>query len=106
MPPAPTPTSPVSPPYLWVGRNIVSPSQFPLDLAFALAEDGDVRIAVFNSAGEYIVDLFDGPAKALLPYTLRWWGVNASGAAVTSNVYVVRLFSPKLLLLKKVGLTR
>ena len=73
---------------------------------FAVAEDADVRIACFNSAGEWIADLWNGRAAAYVAYTIAWPGTNYAGAGVTSNVYVLRLFAPKILLLKRITVIR
>ncbi len=87
-------------------RNVIRPSQYPVLISFALAEDADVRIAVFNSAGEFIADLWNGPAHAHTPYQIAWWGTNYRRRPVSSNVYILRLFSPRLLLLRRLGVTR
>jgi len=87
-----------------VDKNVIRPGQWPLGIRFAVATDAEhVRIAIFNSAGELVKVLWDEPARAYVDYQLAWDGTNYLGRPVTSNVYLIRLFAPSVLLIKLVG---
>lgn len=102
----PPPSLPTAPPFLIVDRNAFNPSTDRLGVLFALAEDANVRIAVFNSAGEFVANLWNGPVQARLPYAVLWRGENDAGSAVASNVYVIRLLSNRVSLTAKVAVVR
>ena len=59
-------------------------------IGFRTAVAGRVTLTVFNSAGERILNLWDGPAGAG-GHSLAWDGKNRSGQTVASNLYLVVL---------------
>lgn len=103
----PTATPTLFPPYLFVDRNLLPRGSGPLNIRFALAADADnVQIAVFNSAGELVKIVWNAPVQADTDYRLTWSATNYLGNRVSSNVYIVRLFAPSLLLLRMVAVVQ
>jgi hypothetical protein len=78
----------------------------PVQISFRLSDSGRLRIAVFNSAGEFVKTLLDGDASALQVYTVSWDLTNFRGERVSSNVYLFRAIAPGLSRTFKVGVQR
>ena len=85
---------------------MVRPRQFPVTIGWAVAGDANVRIAVFNSAGELVRVVWEGQAGDGIPHVVQWDGRNYAGNEVASNVYLIRLFAPTVLLLKPLGVVQ
>ena len=65
-----------------------------LGISFRVQEDGEMKIVVFNSAGEYVATLFDQTVSNQQVYSVVWNQTNAKGEMVSSNVYVLRVVAP------------
>jgi len=102
----PAPTLSGAPPYLAPNRNVFRPDDGPLLISFDLAETVDVRLTVFNSAGERVAELWRGAVPAFQPVSVPWNGTNERGEPVASNVYVVRLSGRNVWLLNTFALER
>ena len=78
------------------------PQQFALDqnypnpfnsgtvIRFAVPTSGEAELAVYNLAGQKVVNLEQGLREAG-SYTLRWDGRNGAGRELASGVYFYRL---------------
>ena len=85
---------------------MVHPTQWQVRISWAVSDESHVRVAVFNSAGEFVVNLWDGDVAGGEDYYVDWDGKNSMGNPVTSNVYIIRLFAPALLLLKTLAVVQ
>jgi hypothetical protein len=67
-----------------------NPFQEGATVAFTLAGEGPARVQVFGLDGRLVRELLDGvlPAGA---HRFRWDGTDASGRAVASGTYLIRL---------------
>lgn len=105
--PTGTPTTTVcGDPGLCVDRNAFNAAVDVTTIHFVVSTDENVKVTIFNSAGEYITDVWSGPATAHQIYAVPWDGTNRSGRNVASGVYIVRLNSLRERLWKKVGVVR
>ena len=71
---------------------VVQPNPFNprTTIAFTLARPGQARVGVYDLRGRYVASLANGPLPAGR-HTLTWDGADASGLAVSSGPYLVRL---------------
>ena len=67
--------------------NYPNPFNASTRLRFALAAPADVRIAVYNAAGQRLRQLVEGPAPAGV-HEVAWDGRDDGGASAASGVYV------------------
>lgn len=77
-----------------------------MNIKWAVADDSNVRVAIFNSAGEFVYDVWNAPVSGGVSYQATWDGRNYLGYRVSSNVYVIRLFAPAVLLVKSIAVVR
>ena len=59
-------------------------------LSYQLTQPGQIRLAVYNTMGQLVVTLVDGPRPAGT-HAAVWNGADAAGRMVSSGVYFVRL---------------
>lgn len=83
-----TPTPVVSGEEPVLDRNVFNPFEEPLKLTFRLARTENVRIMVFNVAGEEVRSLFRENVPAGT-YQVKWDGKNNSGTVVGNAVYFI-----------------
>jgi hypothetical protein len=74
-------------------------------IAYRLAEDGDVRITVFDAMGRSVRVLHEGRQSAG-SYQLYWNGLDASGRMAPSGMYLIRMQAGEVLRVQKVMLAR
>ncbi|NBB74119.1 MAG: T9SS type A sorting domain-containing protein [Bacteroidetes bacterium] len=67
-----------------------NPTRGPSTVSFVLDEAGPVMLAVYDVMGRKVATLVDQPMSAG-PHEVRWNGRAASGAALASGVYLLRL---------------
>lgn len=103
--PTVTQTSVVPPPFFRIGENQVSPPNL-LHVSWVLAESGHMNMTVFNSAGEYVRTIFDDDVASQTLLFATWDLTNYLGAAVSSNVYILRVSAPGFLRNYKIGVLR
>jgi hypothetical protein len=95
----------VPPPLTALQGNYPNPFNPETTIAFSLAENGPVRLCVYNARGEKVRTLMEENLRAG-DHTAVWNGLDANGRAVGSGVYFYRLeagnksFTRKALLLK------
>ena len=70
--------------------NYPNPFNSGTVIRFALPEDGEVELAVYNVAGQQVAKLVEGSRRAGM-YTVNWDGRDNSGRALASGVYLYRL---------------
>lgn len=54
---------------------------------FISAYGGNAKLAIYNSSGEMVKNLYNSTILANAPQTLTWDGKNTGGTAVASGVY-------------------
>jgi len=78
-----------------LNKNFPNPFNPSTNIVFNVpvkAADQTVRLDVFNVLGQRVATLFNGTTSPGL-HTVRWNGVNQSGKAVPSGIYIYRLSS-------------
>jgi len=86
-------------------QNYPNPFNPTTTIAFTLPDKGDVRLVIYDSAGRLVKVLTQGRLQAGR-HTIRWNGLNASGVAAASGVYIYQLryngktLSRKMLMLR------
>ncbi|MFC1683083.1 C1 family peptidase [Candidatus Zixiibacteriota bacterium] len=71
-------------------QNYPNPFNPETTIRYALAQDGPVRLSIYNVLGQEIVSLVDGHRPAGR-HTVVWDGVDAGGRDVSSGLYFYRL---------------
>ena len=87
------PIASVTPPFLYVNRNVFDPEVEPLQVIWAVADPSAVQVQVFNSAGEFVRQLALQSCGSGLVFRVLWDGKNFQDRLVTANVYVLRMVS-------------
>ena len=75
-------------------ENTPNPFNPTTAIRFALRETGPVNLAVFNSLGQKVRVLADGPKSAGI-HTVMWDGRDEAGRSVSSGVYFCRMQAEK-----------
>ena len=75
-----------------MGANYPNPFNSGTVIPFDLAFDGDVRLSVYNLAGQRVRRLVNAPLTAG-HHRLRWSGHDDDGRTLASGVYFYRLQS-------------
>jgi len=88
---------------LW--QNYPNPFNPITQITFAVAEQGRVRLRIYNVAGKHIKTLVDEQKQPGV-YTVFWNGINAAGHAASSGTYFYRLQMGRQIIRKKMTLTR
>jgi len=73
-------------------ENYPNPFNPSTTIRYSLGTSGHAELAVFNSLGQKIRTLAEGPQAAGV-HTVQWDGCNGSGQRVSSGVYFYRLRS-------------
>ena len=73
-----------------LGQNYPNPFNPSTIIPYQLSAPASVRLEVFNILGQRVATLVDGPQEAG-SYRARWDGMDASGDAAASGVYIYRL---------------
>ena len=73
-----------------LAQNFPNPFNPETKISYALQENTDVTIAVYNSLGQKILTLVDG-RQAAGEYTLRWNGRDQFGCQVPSGLYLCQM---------------
>lgn len=71
-------------------QNYPNPFNAQTEIAFALAEPGVVRLAIYNVQGRLVRTLWQGLAQAGA-HRLHWDGLNDSGQSASSGAYFYKL---------------
>jgi flagellar hook assembly protein FlgD len=74
-------------------------------IKFGLPKDSDVRIEVFNIAGQKVKTLASGKLNAGY-HTVTWKGANDNGQKVAAGVYLVRMVTPEFTGTRKMTVLR
>ncbi len=105
LPPAPEARLAATPPTGQTGMALSSrPRQGGALLRYALRQEADVKLQVFDIAGRHIATLVDG-RKAAGEHELAWDGTGNSGR-VASGIYFARLTTAEETVTRKVVITR
>jgi len=73
-----------------LGQNYPNPFNSNTTICFALPENQEVKLSIFNLAGQQVVTLVQG-ARQAGTYTVRWDGRDDDGRPLASGVYLYRL---------------
>lgn len=71
-------------------QNYPNPFNPATSIQFELPVEANLRLAIYNSLGQQVALLVDGPVAAG-KHTIQWSGNDASGQPVASGFYLVRL---------------
>ncbi len=71
-------------------QNYPNPFNPTTSIQFELPIESNLRLAIYNSLGQQVAVLVDGPVAAG-HHTIQWNGNDASGQPVASGFYLVRL---------------
>jgi C1A family cysteine protease len=88
---------------LW--QNYPNPFNPETTIGYALAQEGPVRLSIFNVTGQEVITLVDGHQTAGFHNT-TWAGVDARGNHVSSGLYFCRLQAGEFAETKKMVLLR
>ena len=73
-----------------LGAAYPSPGRGPVDIPFALARDGRVRLALYDVSGRLRLQLLDAPF-ARGDHRTRWDGRDAAGQTLAAGIYFLRM---------------
>jgi flagellar hook assembly protein FlgD len=79
-----------------LSQNYPNPFNSGTVIRFALPKADDVELAIYNLAGQRVMNLAQGPRNAG-SYTLRWDGRDDAGRELASGMYLFRLQAGKQL---------
>ncbi len=85
--------------------NFPNPFNPVTTFLFELPQSENIQLAIFNSRGQLVRMLIDGPQAAGL-HSVRWDGLNSQGKSVASGVYHYQLKTASFSQTKKMVLTR
>jgi flagellar hook assembly protein FlgD len=88
---------------LW--QNYPTPFNPRTSIGYCVAQEGEVRLSVYNVLGQEVVSLVDGP-QAAGRHVVTWDGRDAGGGAVASGLYFCRLEAGDFVQTKKMLLLR
>ena len=86
-------------------QNNPNPFKSGTLISYQLPANGQVKITVYNIAGQKVQTLFDGVISAGT-HTVRWNGRDQDGAMAASGVYLYRLQAEGKSLVGKMTLLR
>ena len=84
-----------------LGDAFPNPFNPETTIRFSLPWEAPVSVKVFNTQGQFVVDLVDESLPAG-NFEVTWDGRNADGVEVSSGVYIYKIEAPNLSLSKKV----
>ncbi|MBI2951416.1 T9SS type A sorting domain-containing protein, partial [bacterium] len=73
-----------------LGQNFPNPFNPATQIGFSLAEEGRVRLVVYNLLGQVVRDLVD-EYRTAGSHTVTWDGKDAAGRTVASGIYLYRI---------------
>ncbi|MBC6952400.1 T9SS C-terminal target domain-containing protein [candidate division KSB1 bacterium] len=72
-------------------QNYPNPFNPSTAITYQLPLNSEVKLAVYNSAGQLVRKLVDGERQSAGAHTITWDGKDESGKLAASGVYVYRL---------------
>jgi fibronectin-binding autotransporter adhesin len=88
-------------------KNIFKPnSEAPLLISFRAPRQGQVRVSVYNLAGELVEPIWRGNVAAGIWYQQTWNGHNRVGEMVASGIYFVSVRGAGIRSVRKVILLK
>jgi hypothetical protein len=73
-----------------LSQNYPNPFNPTTNINYAIPQDANVRLVIFNVLGQAVKTLVNSQQKAGY-YTIRWDGSNESGSKVSSGMYIYRI---------------
>lgn len=73
-----------------LNKNYPNPFNPATQISYSLAESGDISLTVFNSVGQRVKTLFQGPQSAGT-YRITWDGSNNAGERISNGLYYYQL---------------
>jgi hypothetical protein len=98
----PAPSAPIG---YALNQNYPNPFNPETTIHYSLAEEGSVRLTIYNVLGQEIVSLVDEHQQSG-KYMAVWTGVDAAGSQVSSGLYFYRLEAGDFVSTKKMVLLR
>jgi hypothetical protein len=86
-------------------QSAPNPAAGACEVRYEVARTGAVSIRVYNTLGQHVTTLVDGPVEPGR-YTARWDGRNFAGESVSSGVYFYKMTAPEYTATKKMLLVR
>jgi hypothetical protein len=99
------PAASAKPTVISLSNNYPNPVRTSTTIKFGLPKDSDVRIEVFNIAGQKVKTLASGKLNAGY-HTVTWKGANDNGQKVAAGVYLVRMVTPEFTGTRKMTVLR
>jgi hypothetical protein len=99
------PAADAKPTVFSLASNYPNPVRTSTTIKFGLPKDSDVRIEVFNIAGQKVKTLASGKLNAGY-HTVNWRGANENGQKVAAGVYLVRMVTPEFTGTRKMTVLR
>ncbi len=87
--------------YFLLAEGYPNPFSQNVKIKFRLLNQMDIRLEVFNSAGQRVKTIYQGPLSKGI-HDLQWDGTNQSGSRLPSGVYFIRLKHGPLMRWKKI----
>ena len=86
-------------------QNYPNPFNSGTVIRFALPQDGETALSLYNASGQKVADLVSGPHPAGV-HTVHWDGKTEKGAGLASGIYFYRLQAGKHVEMRKLLLLR
>lgn len=100
-----SPTTQTLPTRFELGANYPNPVRSSTTIKFGLPKDSDVRIEVYNIAGQKVKTLASGKLNAGY-HQITWRGQSDNGQKVAAGVYLVRMVTPEFTETRKMTVIR
>ena len=94
------PSLPELPEIFVLSQNVPNPFNPTTRIEYALPEAGDIRLDVYTIQGQLVRTLYEGLQKAG-HHQVLWDGRNATGARVSSGIYLYRIQASQNVVTKK-----
>ncbi len=99
------PTAEAKPTVFSLANNYPNPVRSYTTIKFGLPKESDVRIEVYNIAGQKVKTLANGKLNAGY-HQVTWRGQNDNGQKVSAGVYLVRMVTPEFTDTRKMTVLR
>jgi Secretion system C-terminal sorting domain len=99
-------TSPEVPLVYGLHQNYPNPFNPSTQISFALEEEGEVELSIFNIKGQKVIEVYQGYAEKDKEYTYSWNGLNNNGSEVGSGLYMYKLQTSQKTYIKKLNLIK
>jgi len=102
----PTITFTPGPEVFYISKNVISPTSGPVSIYSSYSDSGRHEMKIYNSAGEFIVDLGAGTPPGGVFHSYQWNGKNLLGQDCASGLYIIYDLEPSRIREAKIILLR